>query len=66
MTPDEARKRRKDAGLTLAQLAQRIGVAERTVLRWEQSKSKPHNILSRRWELALDAAERRTLDGRRP
>jgi len=37
----------REAGLTLQQIAELVGVSWRTILRWEQGETRPENALSR-------------------
>lgn len=44
---------RKDAGLSIAEIAAAIGVAEPTVWRWEEGKHRPRGAAGIRWAALL-------------
>lgn len=44
MDPQEIRERRQKLGITIAELAERIGVATSIVSRWENGQRKPHQL----------------------
>ncbi len=50
---EERRHRRRSFDLTLLTVAQRIGVSETTVWRWERGGKKPTQELIRAWDAAL-------------
>ncbi|MDF1705054.1 MAG: helix-turn-helix transcriptional regulator [Aeromicrobium sp.] len=46
---EKLQKARKTAGISRADMAQRLGKAERTVISWECSEREPHITLVERW-----------------
>lgn len=54
MKPSEIKKKRKAAGLTLEELAKRMGVQPMTLWRYEKGTRKPHHIFLRVLEEALE------------
>lgn len=54
----EARRRRKDAGLSLMEVAEAIGVNLTTVHRWENGSHRPRRSAALRYLAALEQAGR--------
>jgi transcriptional regulator with XRE-family HTH domain len=50
---EQRRNRRRLYDLTLLTVAQRVGVSETTVWRWERGGKKPTQELIRKWDNAL-------------
>ena len=44
MSPETIKRYRSELRLTRAELAKEMGVAERTIIRWELGQFKPHPI----------------------
>lgn len=56
-SPKERRRIRRDAGLTLKDVGEVLGVNEMTVSRWERGKAKPRGAVATTYRQLLDQLE---------
>ena len=59
ITSGEARKRRKEAGISLSEMASGVEVDPSTIWRWETSRRRPHGPPALRYLKVLDQIEKR-------
>ena len=63
MTPEELRRIRAALGLSKREMARRIGVAPRTIARWEDGEHPIGLVYEKLIRLQLDAASLARKDG---